>query len=187
MKESNMRARIYMIVLILIICCITGCTIENENNKDLSIEKKADIGYYDTSTGCIYSELSDIFDIKVLTWKIYFDEKDIERISLNLLIKNKSNTKIENLDCIISFNDEARNLFASGITVYDKFEPAHLVPEITANGSGYSIRSTVESVDRLKEMNVEKSDLLQKVREVKIELTWNDGGEIIDICLDKLS
>ena len=175
------------IIFCILLISLLGCTPTNlDLPTDPQAEAKADATYYDASTGMIYDTLSKNVDIKLNKWELKRNERNQEVIILDILIKNKTGKSLKDFNCIIAFDDAAKGLFATGITVYDKFEPVDLIPKTTANGSGYAVEFTVESDQRLQEMALEKDALMDHVRHITLDLTWEGGGETIDMALEKV-
>jgi len=131
-----------LIIILIVACSLSGC------NKAISseAETKGDQFFYDETTGKVYTDLSQSFDIKVEQWKYYYDTTSSrDRILLSLTIKSKTKQTLNDFDTVIQLNPSAADLVASGVLVYDQFEPCDLIPEKTANGASYAIDFLVES------------------------------------------
>lgn len=181
--KNNGKLAMFSIILLIAISYMAGCSrITYEN-----AENKGDAYFYDKSTGKIYTELSDNFDFKIEKWKYYYDkESDQDRILFSIAIKNKTGKKIDDFIGTISLNKDAANLIASGILTYDKYEPYNLIPNTTANGVSYAFDLLIERDEWLEEISADKDVLLDKIRYMTLELSWDGGKETVELVLDKL-
>jgi predicted RNA-binding protein (virulence factor B family) len=183
MKKSTLIF-IVICLMMFILCDVTSC---DNNGTYKSNEEKGDAYFYDTAKGAVYTDLSEKFDFKIEKWGYYFDkEANRNRILLSIAIKNKTEVRIDNFLAIISFDDNASNILASGITRYDKNEPYDLIPVTTANGASYALDLLVEKDEWLNKENADKNDLLQKIRNITLELYWDGGEETIQIVCDNI-
>lgn len=174
----------FLIALFAVNCTLGGCnkTVSNE------AEMKGDQYFYDESVGKVYTGDSQNFDIKVEKWECYYDKASSrDRILLSLTVKNKSRQELDDFVAKISLNPSAADIVASGILVYDRFEPCDLVPKKSANGASYAIDFLVETDDWLNEINADKTSLLDEIRSITLELCWRGGKETIDLQLDLLT
>lgn len=160
---------------------LTGC------EASIEAEKDGDKYFYDSASGEIHKDLSDRFDFKIENWKYYFDkESDQDRILFSVAIKNKTEERLDNFVAKIILNEEALDFIASGITEYNIFEPCDLIPQTTANGASYSFDLLVEKDEWLSEIGADKNELLDKVRNITLNLSWDGGEETVLIICDEL-
>lgn len=186
-----MRRFFTIIFTIVILCGVVGCQLKDDMDAqvqgDTDTEAKDDAYFYDESTGRVLSDLSDRFDFKIEKWKYYYDEEaDQDRILFSVAIKNKTDTRLDNFVGCISFDEGAADLMASGITTYDIYEPIDLIPKTTANGISYSFDLLVEKDEWLSEIGADKNELLEKVRNITLEMTWAGGEETVLFVCDEL-
>jgi len=186
-----MRRLFYIIFLLFILCAAVGCQLEvdmgTEMQGDIHTEEKADVFFYDDTTGNVLTDLSDKFDFKIEEWKYYYDEEaDQDRILLTIGIKNKTKTRLDRFEGNICIDEGAADLIASGMTNYDVFESVNLIPKTTANGVSYSVDMLVEKDEWLSEIDADKDELLEKVRNITLKMSWNGGEETVLIVCDKL-
>jgi len=181
-----MRTRMnftFLVLAVIFATMLCGCNYAAVGGA----EQKADLYFYDETTGTVYSDYSQTFDIKIEQWKYYYDTAaSQDRILLSLTIKNKTEQELDGFNAVINLNQDAADLVASGILVYDQFESCDLVPMKTANGASYAIDFLVETEDWLKTVNADKNELLDKVRTITLELSWRGGEEAITLLLDRL-
>ena len=178
-------ACMFLLVTILIVAFpLNGCSKTNFSEAEM----KGDSYYYGEATGNVYSDYSQNFNIKIEQWKCYYDAASAQdRILLSLTIKNKTGRELDNFNTVIGLNDSAADLVASGILVYDQFEPCDLIPEKSANGASYAIDFLVESDAWLTEIHADKFALLDKIRFVTLDLSWDGSEETIELQLDPLT
>jgi hypothetical protein len=158
-----------------------------EMQGDIHTEEKADVFFYDDTTGKVLTDLSDKFDFKIEEWKYFYDEEaDQDRILLTIGIKNKTKTRLDRFEGNICIDEGAADLIASGMTNYDVFESVNLIPKTTANGVSYSVDMLVEKDEWLSEIDADKDELLEKVRNITLKMSWNGGEETVLIVCDKL-
>lgn len=179
------RACFYLLIALFIVSCtLVGCnrTVSNE------VELKGDQYFYDESAGKVFTSESKNFDIKIKKWDYYYDASSSRnRILLSLTIKNKTDQQLDDFVAVINLNPAAADLVASGILVYDQFEPCDLIPQKTANGASYAIDFLVETDEWLNEIHVNKTSLLDEIRSITLELNWSSGKETIELQLDPLA
>jgi hypothetical protein len=174
----------FLVLAVIFAAMLCGCS----NAAVRGAEQKADLYFYDETTGTVYSDYSQSFDIKIEQWKYYYDTAaSQDRILLSLTIKNKTEKKLDGFNAVISLNQDAADLVASGILVYDQFEPCDLIPEKSANGASYAIDFLVEHDAWLTETHTDKSALLDDIRLVTLDLSWDCGKETIELQLDPLA
>lgn len=178
------KMSVYLLVIMLIIACfLCGCN----KSKSSEAETKGDQYFYDETTGKVYTDYSQNFDIKIEQWKYYYDtESSRDRILLSIAIKNKTHQELDDFVAVINLNPDAADLVASGILVYDQFEPYDLIPRTTANGASCAIDFLVETDDWLQEVKADKNELLDEIRSITLELSWKGGNETIELMLDEL-
>ena len=178
------KACMFLLIVVPIIACFaSGCSKATASEAEM----KGDQFFYDETTGKVYLDYSENFDIKIEQWKYYHDaEASQDRILLSLSMKNKTGQELDDFDAKINLNEDAAALVASGILTYDQFEPCSLIPNKTANGASYAIDFLVESDVWLQESNADKKSLLDKIRYVTLELTWKGGAETIELVCDAL-
>ncbi|MEA4948426.1 MAG: hypothetical protein VB029_09850 [Anaerolineaceae bacterium] len=149
---------------------------------------KGDQYFYDETVGEVYTDDSQNFDIKIEKWEYYYDKASSrDRILLSLTVKNKSRQELDDFVAKISLNPDAADLVASGILIYDQFEPCDLIPKKTVNGASYAIEFLVESDSWLTEIHADKTSLLDQIRSITLEFTWSGGKETIELQLDPLT
>lgn len=169
--------------IIAVNCALGGCS----NAVSNEAEMKGDQYFYDESVGEVHTDDSQNFDIKVEKWEYYYDKASSrDRILLSLTVKNKSRQELDDFVAKINLNPDAADLVASGILIYDQFEPCDLIPKKTANGASYSIDFLVETDEWLSEIQANKTSLLEEIRSITLELSWNGGKETIELQLDPL-
>lgn len=174
---------VLLLTLLIVICSLCSCN----SNAPKNAELKGDQYFYDETTGKVYTDFSENFDIKVEQWKYYHDtEASQDRILLSLTIKNKTEQELDDFNAVIRLNPDAADLVASGILVYDQFEPCDLVPQKSANGASYAVDFLVETDDWLNAVNADKNELLDQIRTITLDLSWKGGEESITLLLDKL-
>ena len=172
-----------LITILIIVCSICGC----RTNAPEDAEQKGDQYFYDEITGKVYTDYSQNFDIKIEQWKYYRDTATSQdRILLSITVKNKTHQELDDFVAAINLNQNAADLVASGILVYDQFAPCDLVPKKTANGASYAIDFLVETDDWLQGVNANKDKLLSDIRYVTLKLSWRTGEETIDLVCDEL-
>ncbi len=178
------KTRFHLLITMLVVTfSIVGCVAASSGD----VEAESDQYFYDESTGKIHTDLSDNFDLKVEQWKYYYDaEAEQDRILLSIVIKNKTDRKIEDFNAVVCLNQNAADLVASGTLVYDQFEPCDLVPQKTANGASYAIDFLVEHDAWLQEIHADKRNLLDEIRSVTLDLSWRGGNETIALICDQL-
>jgi hypothetical protein len=179
------KAYLYLFIAIFVVnCALGGCNKAISNEAEL----KGDHYFYDESAGKVFTSESKNFDIKIEKWNYYYDASSSRnRILLSLTIKNKTDQELDDFDAVINLNPAAADLVASGILVYDQFEPCDLIPQKTANGASYAIDFLVESDSWLTEVHADKASLLDQIRSITLELTWSSGKETIELQLDPLA
>lgn len=178
-------------LMILFLIATTGCFI-NQSNSDPStepnVENNANKYFYDSTTGTVYTNLSDRFDFKIESWDYYYDEESNQnRVLLSIGIKNKTGVRLNNFVGTILFNESLYDLIASGITTYDRNEPVDLIPETSANGVFYSLELLIEKDEVLDSMNVDKDESLDRLRYITFDLRWDGGEETVEIVCDELN
>ena len=179
-KKTRFRLLIMMLVVTVF---LVGCVAVSSGD----VEAESDQYFYDESTGEIYTDLSENFDLKIEQWKYYYDaEAEQDRVLLSIVIKNKTGRKIEDFNAVIRLNQNAADLVASGTLVYDQFEPCDLIPQKTANGASYAIDFLVERDAWLQEIHADKRKLLDEIRSVTLDLSWRGGNETIELTCDQL-
>ena len=172
-----------LITILVIVCSICSC----HTNAPEDAEQKGDQYFYDETTGKVYTDYSQNFDVKIEQWKYYRDSATSQdRILLSITVKNKTHQELDVFVAAINLNQDAANLVASGVLVYDQFEPCDLVPNKTANGASYAIDFLVETDDWLQSVNANKDKLLSDIRYVTLKLSWRTGEETIDLVCDEL-
>lgn len=85
---------------------------------------------------------------------------------------------------MLSFDDRAGDLIASGITRYDFFETHDLTSAI--NGAGYENEMFVSTDEFLNEVGADKAELLEIIRNVTLELSWDGGQETVTLDCGEL-
>jgi len=179
------KAPFYLYIILLVFCCtLAGC------NRAIpsTAESKGNEYFYNESTGKVYTDYSSNFDIKIEQWKLYYDEESgRDRILLSLSVKNKTGRALKDFVAVVRLNPDAADLVASGIFVYDQFEPCNLIPKKTANGASYAVDFLVESEAWLTEIQADKTALLDQIRFVTLDLSWIGGEETIGLQLDTLT
>ena len=174
----------HLLLLILFFACLVGGCGEGSYGE---VEAKGDQYFYDETKGKVYTDYSQNFDIKIEQWKYYYDtESSRDRILLSIAIKNKTHQELDDFVAVINLNPDAADLVASGILVYDQFEPYDLIPRTTANGASCAIDFLVETDDWLQEVKADKNELLDEIRSITLELSWKGGNETIELMLDEL-
>ncbi len=190
-----MRRFFTIIFTIVILCSAVGCQLKDhidaqidaQMQGDTDTEAKGDVNFYNASSGKILTDLSDRFDFKIEKWKYYFDgESDQDRILFSVTIKNKTEERLDNFVAKIVLNEEASDLIASGITTYYTYEPFDLIPQTTTNGISYSFDLLVEKDEWLSEIGADKNELLDKIRNITLEMKWDGGEETVLIVCDEL-
>lgn len=179
------KACFYLLIAIFVVnCALGGCNRTASNDA----ESKGDQYFYDESTGKVFTDDSQNFDIKIEEWDYYYDTNSSrDRILLSLTIKNKTDRELDDFVAVINLNPAAADLVASGILVYDQFEPCDLIPKKTANGASYATDFLVESDAWLNEIHADKPALLNQIRSITLALSWSGGKETIALQLDPLA
>ena len=165
----------------------SGCEARLAASTASGAEAIGDAYFYDEASGKVLTDLSDRFDFKIEQWELLAKPNTgEERLLFSVGIKNKTKTSLKNFYCDIFFNEDAVNLFTTGLTVYEMNEPIDLIPDVTANGSSYAFDLSVNTDEQAAEFGAEKSDLLEKVRYITLKLRWSGGEETVQLDCGKI-
>ena len=155
-KTENKDKFIALLLLLITFCIVISCN-QAELEK-INAESKGDEFFYDETKGKVFLDLSENFDFKIGKWNYYYDDESLQdRILLSIAIKNKTGQEMDDFVGIILLNKDAADLIASGILIYDIYEPYDLIPEETANGVIYAFDILVERDEWLEEINADKN------------------------------
>ncbi len=181
------RAGILAILAILMITAI-GCEAKLSTPTEIGAEAKADAYFYDEASGKVLTDLSDRFDFKIEQWALHPDQDTgEERLLFSVSIKNKTKTSLKNFKCDILFDEDMLYLFTTGLTNYDQHQPVDFIPDVTANGASYSVDLSVNTDEQVAEFGADKNDLLDKVKNVTLKLSWDGGEETVTMDCGELN
>ena len=174
-------------VLVIFLFAVAGCEARLHAPTENGAEDKGDRYFYDETSGKILTGLSDRFDFKIEQWELRPDGKTgLARLLFNVTIKNKTKTRLNNFNCDILFDKRLIDFFTTGLTNYDQYEPVDLIPDVTANGAGYSVDLSLNTDKQMTEFGAEKDKLFEAAQFVTLEMNWEGGEETVTLDCGKL-
>lgn len=181
------RCMTILCVLAVLVVAVSGCEPKLATPTKSGAEALGDTAFYDESTGSVLTDLSSRFDFKIEQWELSTDASGQERLLFGVTIKNKTKTRLNNFDCDILFDEQLLYLFTTGLTTYDQNQPVDLIPEVTANGAGYSFDLSVNTEEQAAELGADKSELLKKAGFITLKMNWDGGEETVTLDCGKLN
>ncbi len=182
------KRAIFLAMLTLLLIAAIGCEARLSTPTESGAEDKGDAYFYDEKSGKVLTDLSESFDFKIEQWALKPDhDTGEERLLFSVGIKNKTKSSLRNFKCDILFDEDMLYLFTTGLTNYDQHQPVDFIPYVTGNGASYSVDLSVNTDEQVAEFGADKSDLLDKVKNVSLKLSWDGGEETVTIDCGELN
>ncbi len=184
MKKNKI---LLLVLLAFLLFLLYKNFILDKNSSEILVKQSLE-SFYDEDEGKVYTDISEKFDFKVDVWKLESPDmnKQIDAISFDVLIRNKTGKDIKGLECEIVLDDIAKKIFRTGISRYNIYEAVDLMAVAPDDVAGFGFSTALESENVLDNQDLSKDELFDRIRHVTLKLDWDNGSEIVELVLDKL-